>query len=182
MTIVTAGKRLISAEQIALIEPFDPASTPAVSYYREFKGRLLLLCRKFVLTEEAPSVFAEQHRCTMLQEDGVALNPKVEFKVERFEPTDKFTPARPFLTRLKWRDPDGAEQSKLLLTSPENVINKLAEPVVTKPAVGSRRRGSKRAESDAYASLAMSVIQPRFSKTFKTCKSPKTCSISPGTL
>jgi hypothetical protein len=42
--------------------------------------------------------------------------------VERFAPTDDFKPSKPYLTRIKWRDRDGREYSKLLLAKPETVI------------------------------------------------------------
>ena len=51
-------------------------------------------------------------------EDNVAANPATVFKVESFEPTENFKPTKPYLTRIKWRDQEGNEQSKLLLTKP----------------------------------------------------------------
>jgi hypothetical protein len=58
----------------------------------------------------------------MLDEDHIAVNPSVAFSVESFSPTDNSKPEKPYATRLKWRDLDGNEQSKLLLTQPETVI------------------------------------------------------------
>jgi hypothetical protein len=46
----------------------------------------------------------------------------VRFLVETFEPSEDFQPRKPYQSRLKWRDQDGNEQSKLLLTKPETVI------------------------------------------------------------
>lgn len=46
-------------------------------------------------------------------------------RIETFELTESFNPARPYKTRLKWRDLAGGEQSKLLLTTPEIVIAEL---------------------------------------------------------
>jgi hypothetical protein len=46
----------------------------------------------------------------------------VRFRVETFEPSEGFQPPKPYQSRLKWRDQDGNEQSKLLLTKPETVI------------------------------------------------------------
>jgi hypothetical protein len=46
----------------------------------------------------------------------------VRFLVETFEPAEGFQPRKPYQSRLKWRDQDGNEQSKLLLTKPETVI------------------------------------------------------------
>ncbi|WP_315729399.1 MULTISPECIES: hypothetical protein [unclassified Bradyrhizobium] len=78
------------------------------------------------------------------------------FKVETFEPTESFKPAKPYRTRLKWRDLRREEQSKLLITTPETVIGELlngkteAEPAA--PAKRPRKRpvrgrsGSRRME------------------------------------
>jgi hypothetical protein len=49
-------------------------------------------------------------------------DPAVRFRVETFEPSEGFQPRKPYQSRLKWRDQDGNEQSKLLLTKPETVI------------------------------------------------------------
>ena len=57
-----------------------------------------------------------------LPDDNVATNPAVRFRVETFEPSEGFQPRKPYQSRLKWRDQDGNEQSKLLLTKPETVI------------------------------------------------------------
>ena len=58
----------------------------------------------------------------MLPEDNVGTNPAVTFRVESFEPTKDFTPTKPYQTRLKWRDANGNEKSRLLLTKPEVVV------------------------------------------------------------
>jgi hypothetical protein len=87
-----------------------------------FKARVILLNRDTVLAETSPPEFAETHGFRVLADDNVATNPALTFRVETFEPTETFKPAKPYLTRLKWRDPDGNEQSKLLLTKPETVI------------------------------------------------------------
>jgi hypothetical protein len=46
----------------------------------------------------------------------------VTFWVETFAPTENFKPEKAYVTRLKLRDGDGNDQSKLLLTEPETVI------------------------------------------------------------
>jgi hypothetical protein len=120
--VVTIGRRLVPVEHIALVEPFDPASNPEFKPEKPFKARVVLLNRDTVLTESAPQEFVETHGFRMLAEDNVATNPALTFRVETFEPTETFKPSKPYLTRLKWRDPDGNEQSKLLLTKPETVI------------------------------------------------------------
>ena len=86
------------------------------------------------------------------------MNQAIVFRIETFEPSESFKPAKPFKTRLKWRDLAGAEQSKLLVTEPETVIAeilkaKVEAPVETKrparrPARG--RNGSRR--MDAFRS------------------------------
>jgi hypothetical protein len=122
MTIITIGKRMIATDQIAFVEPFDPAANPEFKVERDFKARVVLLDRDIVLTETSPADFSAEHGLHLLAEDQVALNPAIAYKVELFEPTDSFRPAKPFKTRLKWNDGRGTDQSKLLLTAPEQVI------------------------------------------------------------
>lgn len=43
------------------------------------------------------------------------------------EPTEGFTPTKPFKTRLKWRDREGNERSRLLLTKPQSVLQVLSD-------------------------------------------------------
>jgi hypothetical protein len=62
--------------------------------------------------------FAEANKFRRLPDDNVATNPAVRFRVETFEPSEGFQPRKPYQSRLKWRDQDGNEQSKLLLTKP----------------------------------------------------------------
>jgi hypothetical protein len=152
MKVITVGKRLIPAEQIALVEPFDPSSTPDVTYQREFKGRILLVNHDYVLTEQTPAAFAEEHAFTLFTEDTVALNPGIAFKVETFEPTDDFKPTRPYVARVKWKDPAGKEQSKLLVTAPELVIAEL-----TKAASVTLIRPTRRASRGHSGSRCKSV-------------------------
>jgi hypothetical protein len=120
--VITIGKRLIPLEQIAFAEPFDPGSNPEFKPEKEFKARIVLLNRDTVLAEIAPQEFAEAHGFRLLAEDAIAVNPCIAFRVETFAPSESFNPHKAYLTRLKWRDPDGNEQSKLLLTKPEAVI------------------------------------------------------------
>jgi hypothetical protein len=74
------------------------------------------------LTEDTVEAFAEANKFRRLPDDNVATNPVVRFRVETFEPSEGFQPRKPYQSRLKWRDQDGNEQSKLLLTKPETVI------------------------------------------------------------
>ncbi|RXG83617.1 hypothetical protein [Bradyrhizobium zhanjiangense] len=54
------GKRLVSSEQVAFVEPFDSASNPEFRPEKEFKGRVILLDRDILLTEQTPSEFAAE--------------------------------------------------------------------------------------------------------------------------
>jgi hypothetical protein len=120
--IVTLGRRLVPIEQIAFVEPFDPAANPEFKPEKAYKARVVLLNRDSVLTEDTPQTFVKAHRFRMLSDDAVATNPAITFKVETFAPNEGFKPAKPYATRLMWRDQDGNEQSKLLLSKPETVI------------------------------------------------------------
>ena len=154
MKVVTIGKRLVPVEQVAFVEPFDPAANPEFKPEKAFKARLVLLNRDVVLTEQTPQEFAAEHELHLFAEDGVAVNREIAFRVETFEPTESFKPAKPYKTRLKWKDLAGGEQSKLLLTVPETVIAELLEAKVElaktakrparRPARG--RNGSRRME------------------------------------
>lgn len=120
--VITIGRRLVPLEQIALVEPFDPASNPEFKPEKTFKARVVLLNRDNVLAEFTPEEFAAAHGFRMLADDGIAANPAVAFHVETFTPSENFTPTKPYTTRLKWRDGDGNDHSRLLLTNPEAVI------------------------------------------------------------
>jgi len=120
--VITIGKHLIAIDQIAFVEPFDPSRNPNFKPSKEFKSRLVLLNRDIVLTEEEPRAFAQARGLRFLDEDNVGINPAIPFRVETFEPTSDFKPEKPFQARLKWRDASGKEQSKLLLTKPEALI------------------------------------------------------------
>src|SRR5712664_1921796 len=113
MKVVTIGKRLVPAEQVAFVEPFDPSSNPEFKPEKDFKGRVVLLNREIVLTEQTPQEFAAEHDLHLFVEDSVAVNRAISFKIETFEPTESFKPLRPYQTRLKWSDLSGDEQSKL---------------------------------------------------------------------
>ncbi|MCA1363416.1 hypothetical protein I6F14_23730 [Bradyrhizobium sp. IC3069] len=151
MKVITVGKRLVAVEQVALVEPFDPAANPE----KDFKARIVMLNRDIVLTEQTPQAFAAEHELHLFTEDGVAVNRAIVFRVKTFEPTESFTPSKPYKTRLKWRDLTGGEQSKLILTTPETVIAELlgAKEELAKAAKQSARRpargpnGSRRMEA-----------------------------------
>jgi hypothetical protein len=153
--IVTIGKRLIPVEQIAYVEPFDPAANPDFKPEKSYKARVVLQDRDAVLTEQTSREFAEAHELHLFAEDEVAVNRSITFKIETFEPTDNFNPTKPYRTRLKWSDASGADQSKLLVTPPETVIAGILKAKVLAPAPVKRaarrpargRKGSTRMEA-----------------------------------
>jgi hypothetical protein len=151
--VITIGKRLIPVEQIAFAEPFDAASNPDFKSDKPFKARVVLVNRDTVLAEIAVQEFADAHGFRLLAEDSIAVNPGIAFRVETFEPSESFRPEKAYVSRLKWRDADGNEHSKLLLTPPERVIAVAlrgeAEPAMrtaTRPPARSRafRRTSRK--------------------------------------
>jgi len=119
---ITVGRRLIPSEHVAFVEPFDPNANPKFQTSRDFKGRVVMVNRDSFLIEEPQQAFAEANGFRMLQMDRVATNPAIQFRVETFVPADGFVPARAYATRLLWKDLDGNEQSKLLLSEPETVL------------------------------------------------------------
>jgi hypothetical protein len=66
MKVITIGKRLVPAEQVAFVEPFDPSSNPEFKPEKDFKGRVVLLNREVVLTGQTPQEFAAEHDVTRL--------------------------------------------------------------------------------------------------------------------
>jgi hypothetical protein len=146
MTIITIGKRLVPIEQIAFVEPFEPSNNPNFKPERDFKGRVVLLNRDLLLVEQTPASFAEEHAFEFLADDQIALNRVIPFKVETFEPREGFTPTRPFKTRLKWRDPSGLDQSKLLITEPLTVAAVMVNSLrgSSKQPPSQRPRGRRR--------------------------------------
>jgi hypothetical protein len=155
MKVITIGKRLVLVEQVAFVEPFDPSSNPEFKPEKDFKGRVVLLNRDMVLTEQTPQEFASAHDLHLFVEDSVAVNRAIPYRIEVFEPTESFKPLRSYQTRLKWRDLAGEEQSKLLVTAPETVIAEILTAKVEAPAVAKRsarrpargRSGSRRMEA-----------------------------------
>jgi hypothetical protein len=120
--VITIGDEFIPIEQIAYIEAFEPPANGQFKPDKPYKGRVVLLNRENVLTEDTPQAFAQANGFRFLPEDNVATNPMISFRVRRFKPTKDFNPAKPFQTQLSWRDPDGNLRPKLLLTQPEMVI------------------------------------------------------------
>jgi len=153
MTILTIGRKLVPLAQVAFVEMFDSAANPEFKPEKEYKARVIMLNREIVLTEQTVESFATEHGLHLFTEDTVAVNQKIVFRVEIFEPTTDFNPTKPYKTRLKWRDLAGGEQSKLLLTDPQAVIEGILKTkVATRPAANVARRpargrkGSRRME------------------------------------
>src|SRR6202140_4220556 len=123
-TIIAIGRKRFPIEEIALVEPFQPPAEPPPRFTtdKDFKARVVLIDRYNVLTEDPVEGFAEANKFRRLPDDNVPTNPAVRFRVETYEPSEGFQPRKPYQSRLKWRDQDGNEQSKLLLTKPETVI------------------------------------------------------------
>lgn len=143
--IISVGRQLLPVENIAFIEPFDANANPEFKPQREYRSRIVLRSRVSILAPAAPQDFVESHGFRMLPEDNVATNPQIPFRVETFASTERFTPAKPYQTRLLWQDDTGADQSKLLVTKPETVIaiavrGETAEPSPRKPGRTPRRR------------------------------------------
>jgi hypothetical protein len=155
-TIVTIGRKHVPIEEIALVEPFDPAGNPQFTPKRDYKARVVLLNRETILAEFTPREFADAHHFRFLPEDNVAANPTTTFRVESFEPTDTFRPAKPFATRLKWRDQAGNEQQGLLLSKPETVI---AVVLRGEPDSSSDQKRSSRPRARAPRRRAVSGLE-----------------------
>ena len=119
---VIIGRRLIPREHIAFVEPYDPNANPRFQTTRDFQGRVVMVNRDSILIEEGPQVFAEANGFRMLPFDRVATNPAIRFSVETFLPAEGFEPSKAYASRLLWRDLDGNDQSKLLLSEPETVL------------------------------------------------------------
>ena len=148
---VTVGNRLVPRDQIALVEPFDPAANPTFQTTRDFKARLVLIDRTSILLEQPLEEFAGANSFRILPNDSVALSPVVRFRVETYVPGEGFAPTKPYKTRLLWRDLDGNDQSKLLVSEPEAVLTiavlgaAAAAPAERSPgkAPAKRKRASK---------------------------------------
>lgn len=120
--VIVIGKRFVSVAHVALIEAFDPEANPRFQPTQDYKSRVVLLNRDNLLTLETVEAFAKEHGFRVLADDQAAINPSVFFSVESFTAAEGFTPSKPFQTRLRWRDFEGNDQSKLMLTAPEAVL------------------------------------------------------------
>jgi hypothetical protein len=117
--VIIIEREHVPVEQIAYIEAFETPANAEFKPDKSYKGRVVLLNREGVLTEDTP---AEANEFRFLPEDNVATNPLISFRVRSFALTVDYNPAKPYQTRLMWRDLAGDSRSKLLLTKPEMVI------------------------------------------------------------
>lgn len=69
MKVITIGKKLVSVEQVAFVEPFDPTANPEFKPEKDYKGRIVMLNRDIVLTEQTPQEFAAEHELHLFTED-----------------------------------------------------------------------------------------------------------------
>jgi hypothetical protein len=144
MSVIRAGKRLLPVDQIALIEPFTPSPTAPVVSEKEFHGRVLMTNRDIVLTEQSPSIFAEEHAFSLIADDNIAINPAIAHRVQWFGTSDDFNPTWPYQMRLRWRDPARVSRSKLLVTHPDTVLEIITACArFAKRPNGRPRRGGK---------------------------------------
>lgn len=58
--VITIGPEHVPVEQIAYIEPFEPPANGQFRPDKPYKGRVVLLNRETVLTEETPKEFATE--------------------------------------------------------------------------------------------------------------------------
>jgi hypothetical protein len=104
----------------------------------------VLVDRQSFLIEETPEAFAAEHRFRLVTDENLALNPAIAFRVERFEPAEGFQPTKPYASRISWRDKDGNDQSKLLLSEPEQVLTVIMASESRSPASRPAKRRSRK--------------------------------------
>ncbi len=73
MQIITFGKRLVPADQIALVEPFDPGSNPEFKPEKTYLSRVVLLMldlAKHIVNQKAghfePDKFEDQYETALI--------------------------------------------------------------------------------------------------------------------
>ena len=145
--VVVVGKRFVPTAQVALIEAFDPEANPKFQPTQDYRSRVVLVNRDSVLALDPIEAIATEHGFRMIAEDRVATNPALFFAVERFVAAEGFEPTKPYLSRLRWRDPDGNDQSKLLLSSPETVLAAITGEGPVNAGEDPKPRRSKRART-----------------------------------
>ncbi|MFT3941559.1 hypothetical protein [Rhodopseudomonas sp.] len=141
---LTIGKRLIPLNQLAFVEPYVPTEPSPIQTSRQFQGRAVMVNRDSVLIEDSVTDFAAANRFLLVAEDQTAINPAIRFGVEMFTPADGFNPSKPYRSRLRWRDLDGNDQSKLLVAGPEAVLELITDGLaVADPSSEGRRPPAK---------------------------------------
>ncbi len=142
-TFLSVGRRLIAPHHIAFVEPYRASDNQIVRTSKDFMSRVVLVNRDSLLIEDAPAAFAEANGFQMLPHDHVGLNPCVLFQIEEFVASEAYTPTKAYASRVIWRDLDGNEQSRLLLSAPKDVAAALAvaDSAIRTPA--SWRRGRR---------------------------------------
>jgi len=155
--ILTIGQEYVPIEQIAYIEPFEPPANGQFKSDKPYKGRVVLLNRESILTEDTPQDFAQANGFRLIPEDNVATNPAISFRVRGFKPTENFKPRKEFQTQLVWRDPDGDNRNKLLITHPETVI---AIVIRGETEPGAEHKARPRRPAQARASRKRSAPRP----------------------
>ena len=125
------GRRHIPSGSVALIEPYVHPDHSIVRPMVRVYGRVILINRDSIVVGEHPISFSREHGFCWLSIDRVGLNPDIHFRVEDFLPQDGFVPSRAFASRLIWRDQDGNEQSKLLLSEPKTALGALGNCTTT---------------------------------------------------
>jgi hypothetical protein len=84
---ITIGRHVVRKEHIAFVEPYDAAANPEFQTSRDFKSRVVMVDpSESRLAEQTPQAFAEANGFRMLEIDGVAVNPAINFRVETFAP------------------------------------------------------------------------------------------------
>jgi hypothetical protein len=121
--VVRLSKRLVPVEQIAVIEPFVAPADYPLRTTKQFNARVVLLDRVSILSEASPEQLSQDYGFRFVPKDRVGTNPAIAFRVEEFAPAENFAPSKPYLSRLVWKDRNGSQQSKLMLSTPEELLS-----------------------------------------------------------
>jgi hypothetical protein len=100
--IIIIEREHVPVEQIAYIEPFETPANGQFKPEKAYKGRVVLINRETVLTEDTPQAFAEANEFRLLPEDNVATvtsGAKLTEK-QRFEFAEVWCPGE---CRFRWR-------------------------------------------------------------------------------
>jgi hypothetical protein len=123
MEHVVIGTKLVPISRIALVEPFDAGRNRDFQSTKDYKARVVLITGGSHLAELlTPEKFTEDHRFRWLSKDKVAINPAIEFSVEKFVRTENSNIKEQYETSLKWIGPDGKPKAKFLFEESQNVL------------------------------------------------------------